>query len=117
MLIKNPRQIRFNKKTDTGDQALWKYQHTFFILNTTEQIKIIQGKILEALSQCDELEELESGILIPTKSLHGKLITLKSNTTEIKDRSRVYNTEAWHYDRTLKPMNDVQFDIYCDKFR
>ena len=117
MSIRNPRQIRFNKGTNPGEQDLWRYQHTFFILNSREQIKIIQEKVLDELAPCDELEELESDIIIPKGVLQGKLITLKSNTTEIKDRARVYNTESWHYDRTLKPMSDVQFNEYCKQFR
>jgi len=117
MSHRNPRQIRFNKETISGAQEQWRYQHTFFVLNTEAQVGIIQEKILRALGQCDELEELESGLLIPTGSLHGKLIALKSNTAEIRNKTQVYNTENWHYDRTLRPMNDVDFDTYCEQFR
>ncbi|MBT7102589.1 hypothetical protein HN935_03710 [archaeon] len=116
MSQRNPRQIRYNKETISGAQEQWRFQNTFFILNTESQIRIIREKILGALGQCDELEELESGLLIPKGSLHGKLVTVKSNTAEIRDRRRVYNTEAWRYDRTLRSMNDVDFATYCEQF-
>jgi len=119
----NPRQIRYNKRTDVSEQVDLRHQWTFFIVNARRESKDITQKIVNYFSShtdfsaCDELEKLESGIIVPEGSLFGKLITLKSNVGEIRDRSKIYNTKKWHYDRTLKPMSDIELDIYAMKFR
>ncbi|MCD4771001.1 hypothetical protein K8R30_01125 [archaeon] len=121
----NPRQIRYNKQTDISEQIDLRHQWTFFILNARRESRDITQKIVNYFSShtdfsaCNELEKLESGIIIPKGSLFGKLITLKSNVgkMEAKDYSKIYDTKKWHYDRTLKPMSDIELDIYAMKFR
>ena len=67
----------------------------------------------------DELEELESGIIISRDSLLGKLITLKSNKgiISLHDKTKIYATKKWYYDRALKPMSDIEFDNYAARFK
>ncbi len=123
--MKNPRQIRYNQKTDATEQLYLKHNWTFFIINAKREANEITQKILNYFSTntdfsaCDELEKLETGILIKKGSLIGKLLTLKSNTGIIKqeDRQKINATNKWYYDRTLKPMNDIELDNYATKFQ
>ncbi|NPE26927.1 hypothetical protein HNV12_02905 [Methanococcoides sp. SA1] len=120
----NPRQIRYNMQTDTAEQELLRHYWTFFILNERREASRIQQKVINYFggrdfASCDELTELESGILIREGSLRGKLVTLKSNAGALppKAKEEIYATNKWYRDRTLKPMSDIQFDTYAARFK
>jgi len=121
--MKNPRQIRYNKLTDTSTQIGLRHQWTFFILNAKRESEDIKQKIINHFcsntdfSACDELEELESGMIIPQGSLLGRLITLKSNVGKMRteNRSKIYDTKKWYFDRRLRPMDDVGLDKYISR--
>ena len=113
----SPRQIRYNLQTDTAAQNPLRHQWTFFILNSKRETGIIKQKIIQALSNSDNLVELESGVLVKEGALEGKLITLESEIGEIRTPYSVYASSKWYKDRTLGPMNDVEFAKYCEKYR
>lgn len=125
LVPKNPRQIRYNMQIDSSQQTITPCHWTFFILNAEREGSEIAQKISKYFSShtdysiCEELEELESGILVKKDSLLGKLITLKSNIADIRkrDRPQIYDTEKWHYDRRLGPMNYDKLNAYCDRLK
>lgn len=88
MPIRNSRQIQYNWITNSDAQVEWRYQWIFFIVNAPREIEIIKERILEALTKCGELTELDSGILIPKESLNGRLIMLASNVGSIEDKKK-----------------------------
>ena len=112
----NQRQVRYNMVTDIGIQERMRHEWSFFILNSKTEIDRIQERILEHLAVCDDLNELDSGILIPKEYLHGRLITFKSEKGKIIDRSKIYDSNKFYKDRNLHPMNDIKFEKYCQKF-
>jgi hypothetical protein len=115
--IKNPRQIRYNWEIDTAEQASMRYRWAFLVLNSRRECDRIRDKIIEAMACCADMEELESGIVVPNGSLVGRLITLNSERGDIQDKNRIYNTGKWHKDRALGPMNDIELEVYVSRFK
>ena len=115
-IYKNLRQIRYNKKTNTGEQERLRYEWYFFILNTSTEIDRIQERILQELSVCDDLTTTKTGIIVPKNSLAAKLITFRSERGIITDYNKIYRSIKFHKDRNLHPMNDVGLIKYAQKF-
>jgi hypothetical protein len=114
MRYDNPRQVRYNMETSTDEQVAMRHQWYFFILNTPIEIGRIQQRILEELATCNNLIQLDSGVIVPKHSLHAKLIQFESNKGEIEDRKKIYNSEKFYQDRNLRPMNEIAFYRYID---
>jgi hypothetical protein len=112
---RNPRQIRYKKITNTDYQTQWRYNWMFFILNSRRECKAIEDKLITAMAMCDNVVELESGILVPKSSLVGKLITLDTNVGELPPKRTIYDTPKWYHDRNLRSMNDVELQRYAEK--
>jgi len=123
----NPRQIRYSMATHISEDTLTPHYWAFFILNTEEEAKRIKQRLNNFFSLhtdfsiCQDMQTLESGILVKEHSLLGTLVTLKSSEGVMRERHRpqIYASENWHLDRNLKtePMTYEELNAYCDRLR
>jgi hypothetical protein len=110
-----PRQIRYNKKTDTGEQVRQRHEWYFFILNAPREIERLEEKIITQFAPSSNYSKLESGVIVPKGSLHGKLITFQSDWGLIRNKWGIYEGRFGE-DRRLRSMNEDAFIKYLDQF-
>jgi hypothetical protein len=114
--VRNLRQVRYNLETDVGEQIVQRHSWYFFIINTIPETERIKQRIITSLSICNELVDLDIGVIISRHSLHGRLITFKSEKGQVEDFSKIYDSSKIYKDRDLRKMNDVTFSRYVQRF-
>ena len=97
------RQIRYNMKTDTGEQVRCRHNWIFFIVNDLREISRIRQRILEQLAPIDSesFQELAETQIPSSWGIHYEFLIFSSDKGEIPDYRKIYDSGRFKKDRDL----------------
>ena len=109
-LMNLERQIRYNFKTDTGEQINQRHKWTFLIINQPFEISRIEQRILNVLAPCSEKEDLAKGLIEKTNGLHYQAFNISSDKGELKfwDKNEIYRVEARRFKQDRNLREDIE---------
>jgi len=97
------RQIRYNVRTETGEQVALRNNWIFLVINHPREIQRISQRILENMPPCDEMEELYQSKIPGERGMHYSLISLLNEKGNLVwyERQKIYKSPNFWYDRNL----------------
>ena len=85
------RQIRYNMKTETGEQIDYRYKYIFLIINSPREIGIIKERIWREMAPIVDFQKIDSGIARNSGSLHYDLFSFSTDKGKIENPENIYN--------------------------
>lgn len=97
------RQVRYNFKTDTGDQVPTgaRYRWTFFVVNEPREVKRIKERVYSQLGPIMNLNDLDSGLVKGSGGLHYDFFSFSTDKADIEDKTKIYSSKRFRKDRDL----------------
>ena len=97
------RQIRYNKKTDTGEQETYRHRWVFLIVNEPREIGRIKEKLFGQMAPVVDYATIDSGIVRNSGSLHYELFSFSTDKGRIERPGEIYdvNSVQFRKDRDL----------------
>jgi hypothetical protein len=96
------RQIRYNMKTDPGEQISMRHRWVFLVINDPRETERIKQKIYTELAPVDDLNEIDSGLIRNSRGLHYSLFALSSEKGKIESPESIYRSSNFRRDRNLR---------------
>ncbi len=98
------RKIRWNVKTDTGEQEIMRHRWWFLIINELREIERIEQKIYDQIQTIDDLMIIDRGRIEKSKGLHYVVINFLSHKGPFS-KSRPFEISV--YDGDMKRDRDL----------
>ena len=108
------RQIRYNFRTNSGDQVPVRHRWTFFIVNEPKEIRRIRERIYNQLQPIDNLRDLDSGLIRGSGGLHYDFFSFSTDKSKIERPDEIYLSRKFKKDRDLWERGEVSLDRYLN---
>lgn len=109
------RLIRYNFKTDTGEQTRCRYRWTFFILNEPREINRIRERIFQTLKPVDELNDIDDVAIPNSRGLHYHIFSFSTDKAQINGLENIYSSEDFKKDRDLWERDSGKYGKYLER--
>jgi hypothetical protein len=87
------RQIRYNLKTDTGEQENMRYRYTFLIINEPREIERIKERIWQEMFPIAYLNKIDEGQIKNSRGLHYELFSFSTDKGKIENPQKIYDVK------------------------
>lgn len=106
------RQVRYNIKTETGEQEFARHRWTFLIINEPREINRIRERIYQELTPIVELKNLDNELIPCSKGLHYDFFSFFTYKNRIEELGKIYKSRKFKRDRDLYERDDVGLSRY-----
>ena len=113
--MKIRRKVRYNIKTDTGEQVTGRHRWTVAILNEPREIERIKERLLIQLVSVFDLTLNYESLISGTNGIHCEIFSFSSNRGKIKRPNDVYVSSELKFDRDLTERTDAELQSYVDR--
>ena len=111
------RQVRYNVRTDTGEQEAARHRWVFLVINESREVLRIKERIWHALQPIADLDEIASGLIISSGGLHYNYFAFSSSLGEIDEPSKIYSSRKLKCDRNLVEKNHAGCEDYIKRIK
>ena len=101
------RQVRYNLKTETGEQENIRHRWTFLIINESREIGRIRERIYQQLEPIVELKNLSEGLIEYSNGLHYDFFSFSTNKGKIERADKIYDSKKFKQDRDLFERDEI----------
>ncbi len=108
------RQIRYNYKTETGEQVYLRHRWIFCIINEPREIQRIRERIYEQLSPIEELRNLYKSSINKSKGLYCDFFSFSTDKFKIENPKKIYNSKKVYKDRNLQEKDEIGLERYLN---
>ncbi len=108
------RQIRYNYKTEVGEQIYLRHRWIFCIINEPREIQRIRERIYLELSPIEDLRNLYESQISNSRGLHCDFFSFSTDKFKIENPKRVYNSKKMYKDRNLQERDDLGLERYLN---
>ncbi|NMB66743.1 hypothetical protein GYA25_01645 [Candidatus Woesearchaeota archaeon] len=108
------RQIRYNYKTETGEQIYLRHRWVFCIINEPREIQRIREKIYLELSPIEDLRNLYEGLISKSGGLHSDFFSFSTDKFKIENPKKIYNSKKIYKDRNLQEKDEAGLERYLN---
>jgi len=110
------RGIRWNKSTDTAEQAEVRYRYVFAIINSATEVRRIKEKIWEQLGTICELNQITDYLIPHSRGLHCNMFAFSSPVAEMRNPRDIYdNPSSFRFDRDLLERTEIDSLPYIER--
>lgn len=110
------RGVRWNVKTDTGEQERSRHRYTFAIINAPREINAIKEKIFRQLETIAEFRDIIDYPIPGSNGLHCEVFSLSSDVGTIRRPAEIYgNINQFRRDRNLFERDECEMIPYVER--
>ena len=109
------RKVRYNFKTDTGEQVIGRYRWTVAILNDLREIRRIQERLLIQLVPVFDLTTNYESSIPNSNGLKCRIFSFSSGRGKIERPNDVYVSGEFKKDRDLIERTDAELQGYVNR--
>jgi hypothetical protein len=107
------RQVRYNIRTDTGEQISQRHRWTIAIINQPREIERIKQRFLENLAPAGDFSFHTKTLIPNSRGLYFEAFSFSSNLGKIEDKEKIYKSNFFYKDRNLfENRNDISWERY-----
>lgn len=111
------RKLRWNKRTITDEQTLFRFKYIFAILNQPREIDRIKQRTLVQLAPAGELHVYYNNLLPGTDGLHCEIFSFSSNIGRIEEPKKIYDSDNFMFDRNLREGDEGELENYVQSLK
>jgi hypothetical protein len=110
------RLVRWNFKTDSGEQERARHRYTFAIVNAPREISRIKEKIFDELAMIDGFREICDYPIPNSNGLHCEVFSFSTEVGRIRNPGRIYaNLNQFRKDRDLYERDEGEMIPYIER--
>lgn len=113
MVVK--RQIKYNIRTETGEQTRCRHRWTFLIINESREIERIRGRIYKHLKPVEDMREIDDFGIKGTNGLHCNLFSFSTDKSDVVNPEKIYDSDNFRRDRDLREDDVGKLDKYLSR--
>ena len=111
------RLVRWNVKTDTGEQIRLRHRYTCAVVNTPTEIERVKKRFLTQLAVADDFREIcDYPIPGSKEGLHCEVFSFSSEVGRIRIPEKIYaNPRQFRFDRDLYERDEGEIIPYIKR--
>lgn len=104
------RKVRYNIKTDTGEQVSQRNRWTVAILNEPREIDRIEQRLYGELGPISEVN-IGYDYAVPSTGLRCKIFSF-STERRLEDSDKIFRSKEFKRDRDLRERAEDEYEVY-----